>query len=126
VWGGPRRIYSAFKFFLYTFLGSVLMLVAVLAIYFNAGTTDIVESRDTSPSTPAGGHAELAVVCLPGLLRRERCRCGRCIPGYPTPTWRRHGRLGDFGRRAPEDRRLRLPALLPADAADRLGPVHGR
>src|SRR5262245_54952281 len=41
VWGGPRRIYSAFKFFLYTFLGSVLMLVAVLAIYFETGTTDI-------------------------------------------------------------------------------------
>ncbi|MGE0120672.1 MAG: NADH-quinone oxidoreductase subunit M [Dongiaceae bacterium] len=41
VWGGPRRIYSAFKFFLYTFLGSVLMLVAVLAIYFQTGTTDI-------------------------------------------------------------------------------------
>ncbi|MGH6934366.1 MAG: complex I subunit 4 family protein, partial [Dongiaceae bacterium] len=38
VWGGPRRIYSAFKFFLYTFLGSVLMLVAVLAIYFQVGT----------------------------------------------------------------------------------------
>ena len=41
VWGGPRRVYSAFKFFLYTLLGSVLMLVAVLAIYFEVGTTDI-------------------------------------------------------------------------------------
>lgn len=41
VWGGSRRIYSAFKFFLYTFLGSVLMLVALLALYFNVGTTDI-------------------------------------------------------------------------------------
>jgi NADH-quinone oxidoreductase subunit M len=41
VWGGPRRIYSAFKFFLYTFLGSVLMLVAVIAIYLELGTTDI-------------------------------------------------------------------------------------
>ena len=42
IWGGPRRIYSAFKFFLYTLLGSVLMLLAVLAIYFKTGTTDIV------------------------------------------------------------------------------------
>jgi NADH-quinone oxidoreductase subunit M len=41
VWGGPRRIYAAFKFFLYTLLGSVLMLLAVLAIYFHAGTTDV-------------------------------------------------------------------------------------
>jgi NADH-quinone oxidoreductase subunit M len=41
VWGGPRRVYSAFKFFLYTLLGSVLMLVALLMLYFKAGTTDI-------------------------------------------------------------------------------------
>jgi NADH-quinone oxidoreductase subunit M len=42
IWGGSRRIYSAFKFFLYTLLGSVLMLLAILAIYFETGTTDIV------------------------------------------------------------------------------------
>ena len=41
VWGGARRVYAAFKFFLYTLLGSVLMLLAILAIYFDAGTTDI-------------------------------------------------------------------------------------
>ena len=41
VWGGARRVYSAFKFFLYTLLGSVLMLVAILAMYFEVGTTDI-------------------------------------------------------------------------------------
>jgi NADH-quinone oxidoreductase subunit M len=41
VWGGPRRVYSAFKFFLFTLAGSVLMLLAVLAVYFDAGTTDI-------------------------------------------------------------------------------------
>ncbi len=44
VWGGPRRVYSAFKFFLYTLLGSVLMLLAILAIYFATGTTDITEA----------------------------------------------------------------------------------
>ena len=43
VWGGPRRVYAAFKFFLYTLLGSVLMLVCMLAMYNMAGTTDIVE-----------------------------------------------------------------------------------
>jgi NADH-quinone oxidoreductase subunit M len=41
VWGGPRRVYATFKFFLYTFLGSVLMLLAIMAMYWAAGTTDI-------------------------------------------------------------------------------------
>ena len=41
IWGGKDRIYAAFKFFLYTFLGSVLMLVAMIAMYRDAGTTDI-------------------------------------------------------------------------------------
>jgi NADH-quinone oxidoreductase subunit M len=41
VWGGPRRVYSAFKFFLYTLLGSVLMLLAILAIFWQTGTFDI-------------------------------------------------------------------------------------
>jgi NADH-quinone oxidoreductase subunit M len=41
VWGGKRRVYAAFKFFLYTFLGSVLMLLAIIAIYWQAGTSDL-------------------------------------------------------------------------------------
>jgi NADH-quinone oxidoreductase subunit M len=41
IWGGPRRVYATFKFFLYTFLGSVLMLLAIMAMYWDAGTTDI-------------------------------------------------------------------------------------
>ena len=43
VWGGSRRVYSAFKFFLFTLLGSVLMLVAIIAIYWITGTTDVTE-----------------------------------------------------------------------------------
>ena len=43
IWGGANRIYASFKFFLYTFLGSVLMLVAMVAMYVTADTTDIVE-----------------------------------------------------------------------------------
>ncbi|MFQ6552855.1 NADH-quinone oxidoreductase subunit M [Aestuariibius insulae] len=46
IWGGKERIYASFKFFLYTFLGSVLMLVAMVAMYSQAGTTDIVELLD--------------------------------------------------------------------------------
>ncbi len=41
IWGGPRRVYASFKFFLYTLLGSVLMLLALMAMYWDAGTTDI-------------------------------------------------------------------------------------
>ena len=43
IWGGDRRVYSAFKFFLYTLLGSVLMLIAIISIYWIVGTTDIVK-----------------------------------------------------------------------------------
>ncbi|MET0538922.1 MAG: NADH-quinone oxidoreductase subunit M [Xanthobacteraceae bacterium] len=41
IWGGPRRVYASFKFFLYTLLGSVLMLLAIMAMYWEAGTTEI-------------------------------------------------------------------------------------
>ena len=43
IWGGPKRVYSAFKFFLYTLLGSVLMLVAIISIYWISGTTDVIQ-----------------------------------------------------------------------------------
>jgi NADH-quinone oxidoreductase subunit M len=43
IWGGARRIYASFKLFLYTLLGSVLMLLAMMAMYWDAGTTDIVK-----------------------------------------------------------------------------------
>ena len=43
IWGGPRKIYSAYKFFLFTLLGSVLMLAAIIFIYWSIGTTDYTE-----------------------------------------------------------------------------------
>ncbi len=63
VWGGNRRVYSAFKFFLYTLLGSVLMLVAVMAMYFlsksaGQGTTDIVELLKFARETGFGAEAQ--------------------------------------------------------------------
>ena len=58
IWGGPRRVYASFKFFLYTLLGSVLMLLAILAMYWSAGTTDIVDAAASRVS-------------------RARCRPGR-------------------------------------------------
>jgi NADH-quinone oxidoreductase subunit M len=48
VWGGKRRVYAAFKFFLYTLLGSLLMLLAIMAMYWTAKTTDIVTLLHTS------------------------------------------------------------------------------
>jgi len=46
IWGGSKRVYSAFKFFLYTLLGSVLMLIAIISIYWITGTTDVVKLLD--------------------------------------------------------------------------------
>ncbi|MTI45984.1 NADH dehydrogenase subunit M [Roseibium hamelinense] len=46
VWGGARRVYASYKFFLYTLLGSVLMLIAIMAMYWEAGTTDITVLLD--------------------------------------------------------------------------------
>jgi len=43
IWGGPKRVYSAFKFFLFTLLGSVLLLIAIISIYWITGTTDITQ-----------------------------------------------------------------------------------
>jgi NADH-quinone oxidoreductase subunit M len=43
IWGGPKRVYAAFKFFLFTLLGSVLMLIAIISIYWITGTTDITQ-----------------------------------------------------------------------------------
>ena len=48
IWGGARRVYAAFKMFLYTLLGSVLMLVAMLTMYYHAGTTNVVELMEYS------------------------------------------------------------------------------
>ncbi|HVJ51257.1 MAG TPA: NADH-quinone oxidoreductase subunit M [Aliidongia sp.] len=53
VWGGPRRVYAAFKFFLYTLLGSVLMLLAILALYWQYDTTDIVVALQSPPVAKA-------------------------------------------------------------------------
>ena len=56
VWGGPRRVYASFKFFLYTLLGSVLMLLAIMAMYWQSGTTDIaVLLRHSSRATCSRG-----------------------------------------------------------------------
>ena len=86
IWGGAERIYASYKFFLYTLLGSVLMLVAMLWMVNYAGTTSIPKLLVTD-FPPRG--ADLAVARLLRLASRSRCRCGRSTPGFPTPTSRR-------------------------------------
>ena len=90
IWGGENRIYSAFKFFLYTFLGSVLMLLAIIAVYLQTGSTDIEYALNhIIRSLP---------LCRNGCgwrssrRSRSRCRCGRSIPGCPMRMSRRRPR----------------------------------
>lgn len=77
VWGGKRRVYAAFKFFLYTLLGSVLMLVAILAMYFHAGTTDI--PTITATAFPKGMQIWLWLAFFASFAVK--------VPMWPVHTW---------------------------------------
>ncbi len=84
IWGGPRRVYASFKFFLYTFLGSVLMLIAMMAMYWHAGSTDITVLLKTK--FPADMQWWLWLAFFASFA--VKMRCGPCTPGSPTPTSR--------------------------------------
>ncbi len=77
VWGGARRVYASMKFFLYTFAGSVLMLLALLAMWFYAGTTDI----PTLLATPFPAHMQvwLFLAFLASFAVK--------VPMWPVHTW---------------------------------------
>ena len=77
VWGGPRRVYSAFKFFLFTLTGSVLMLLALLAMWFQAGTTDIAALLKTP--MPVGMQNWLFLAFLASFAVK--------VPMWPVHTW---------------------------------------
>ncbi len=123
VWGGPRRVYAAVKFFLFTLTGSVLMLLALIAMWLQAGTTDIPTLMDTRFP---GAYADLAVPRVVRLLRGQ----GADVAGPHLAAGRaRRGadrRLRHPGRRAAEDGRVRVPALLGADAARGVGSLSRR
>ncbi|MCK7579895.1 MAG: hypothetical protein MZV65_32175 [Chromatiales bacterium] len=88
VWGGPRRVYATFKFFLYTFLGSVLMLVAL--IYAVSAGRQLPTSRTAAQQAAAAVCTSRCWSSSPSsLASRSRCRCGRCTPGCRTRTSRR-------------------------------------
>ena len=98
VWGGKRRVYASFKFFLYTLLGSVLMLLAIMAMYWHAGTTDIPTLHDLQVPRPT--MQMLAVARLLRLLRGEDADVAG--PHLAARRARRgaDGGLGDPGRRS--------------------------
>jgi len=77
VWGGPRRVYAAVKFFLYTLLGSVLMLLAILAMYSVAGTTDITTLL--TYTFPAGMQTWLWLAFFASFAVK--------VPMWPVHTW---------------------------------------
>lgn len=82
VWGGPRREYAAIKFFLYTLAGSVLMLLAILAIYFNTGaqTFDIVEMMKLKPFS---GDSFAQTLAFLGFFVAFAIK----VPLFPFHTW---------------------------------------
>jgi NADH-quinone oxidoreductase subunit M len=77
VWGGPRRVYSAFKFFLFTLTGSVLMLLALLAMWFQAGTSDITVLLKTQ--FPPGMQTWLFLAFFASFAVK--------VPMWPVHTW---------------------------------------
>jgi NADH-quinone oxidoreductase subunit M len=78
VWGGHRRVYAAFKLFLYTLLGSVLMLVAIMTLYHLTGTTDI-EYLTQHANIPADIQKWLWLACLASFAVK--------VPMWPVHTW---------------------------------------
>jgi len=77
IWGGPRRVYATIKFFLYTFLGSVFMLVALLYLYFQSGTFSILELYDLPL-----GLTEQVLIFIAFLLA-----FAVKVPMWPVHTW---------------------------------------
>ncbi len=79
IWGGPRRVYASFKFFLYTLLGSVLMLLAVIAMYWHSGTTDIEKLLALNPGFPVGMQIWLWLAFFASFAVK--------MPMWPVHTW---------------------------------------
>ena len=109
IWGGKERIYAAFKFFLYTFLGSVLMLVAIIAMYMQAGTTDIptllTYQFDSGPITLMGWQIVGGVQTLMWLAFFASFAVK--MPMWPVHTW-----LPDAHVQAPTAGSVVLAAIL--------------
>jgi NADH-quinone oxidoreductase subunit M len=97
VWGGKRRVYASYKFFLYTLLGSLLMLVAIMAMYWDAGTTDI--ARLLEHDFPASMQPWLWIAFFASFAVK--------MPMWPVHTW-----LPDAHVEAPTAGSVILAAIL--------------
>ena len=114
VWGGPKRVYAAIKFFLFTMAGSVLMLLAIFALYYQfyktTGTTRLTYFSSITRHIPAG-QAVLAVCRVCPLL----CHKGPHVPCPHLAAGCAYGgpdrRQCDSGRSASEDGNVRLPEV---------------
>jgi NADH-quinone oxidoreductase subunit M len=98
VWGGERRVYASFKFFLYTLLGSVLMLLALIAMYWTSGTTDIA-MLVKNPNFPAAMQTWLWLAFFASFAVK--------MPMWPVHTW-----LPDAHVEAPTAGSVILAAIL--------------
>ncbi|MBC7154982.1 MAG: NADH-quinone oxidoreductase subunit M [Rhodobacteraceae bacterium] len=109
IWGGKERIYASFKFFLYTFLGSVLMLVALIAMYVDAGTTDIprllAHQFSAGPITLLGWQVAGGLQTL--LFLAFFASFAVKMPMWPVHTW-----LPDAHVQAPTAGSVVLAAIL--------------
>ena len=98
IWGGPRRVYASFKFFLYTLLGSVLMLLAIIAMYWHTGSTDIVK-LSAAGAFPAEMQTWLWLAFFASFAVK--------MPMWPVHTW-----LPDAHVEAPTAGSVILAAIL--------------
>jgi NADH-quinone oxidoreductase subunit M len=99
IWGGARRVYASFKFFLYTLLGSVLMLVAMIAMYWYAGTSDIAALLKLNPDFPVDMQKWLFLAFFASFAVK--------MPMWPVHTW-----LPDAHVEAPTAGSVILAAIL--------------
>ena len=98
IWGGARRVYASFKFFLYTLLGSVLMLLAIMAMYWNAGGTTDIPTLLNHPF-PASMQTWLWIAFFASFAVK--------LPMWPVHTW-----LPDAHVEAPTAGSVILAAIL--------------
>ena len=86
IWGGPRRVYATLKFFIYTFFGSVFMLIALIYLYQKAGTFD---HGDAGGAAADDEGADLDLLRVPDRLRDQGADGAGAHLACRTPTWRR-------------------------------------
>lgn len=113
IWGGANRIYASFKFFLYTFFGSVLMLVAMVAMYMDAGTTCIGGCANSLLThTFAAGDMEVMGLHIVGGMQTLMFIAFFASFAVKMPMWPVHTWLPDAHVQAPTAGSVVLAAIL--------------